>query len=150
LPASCPACHGAWDAPGLGRYAIESAIWRGARSEVWRARHREPGTPVAIKVVHAAGGADALRLDERFVREARAAARIDHPGIVRVHDFDRGHGRLFLVMELASGVTLREALADAPFAVGRATALAAQLCDVLAAAHRAGIAHRDVKPENLV
>ena len=114
---------------------------------VYRATQLGLGRQVAVKVLTMAGD-EALA---RFQREAQVLAHLEHPGIVRVHDFGVDAGQAFLVMELVEGMTLErylEARGCPPPA--RFTAIATALLDALAAAHAAGIVHRDIKPANLM
>ena len=105
---------------------------------------------VAVKVMHPGLGDD----DEfaaRFVREARAAARLSHPNVVAVYDQGDDDGTVFLAMELIDGITLRDVIRkEAPMPPARALALIEPVLSALAAAHRAGLIHRDVKPENVL
>ena len=105
---------------------------------------------VAVKVMHPGLGDD----DEfaaRFVREARAAARLSHPNVVAVFDQGDDDGTVFLAMELVPGHTLRDVIRkEAPMSPARALALLEPVLSALAAAHRAGLIHRDVKPENVL
>ncbi|MBK7876287.1 MAG: serine/threonine protein kinase [Planctomycetes bacterium] len=124
-------------------------VGQGGMGCVYRARHRQLDRMVALKIL-APGTEDDARFEERFLREARALARLDHPGIVRVHDFGRAGARWYLTMEFVEGTTLRALLRE-----GRVTARAAldivpQLCDALQYAHDEGIVHRDIKPENVL
>ncbi len=110
--------------------------------------------PVAIKVIAARTGVVPLsgaELDARFVREARVAARISHPGVVTVHDAGREGDSLYLVMELVEGEALGERLARRDFpAAAEALEVVAQVADALAAAHALGVVHRDIKPGNVI
>jgi eukaryotic-like serine/threonine-protein kinase len=90
------------------------------------------------------------RATRRFVREARATARLAHPNVARVYDFGRGGGPPFLVMELLEGETLAARLASGPLPPAEAARVAAAVADALEAAHERGIVHRDVKPSNIV
>ena len=105
---------------------------------------------VAVKVMHPGMGDD----DEfaaRFVREARAAARLSHPNVVSVFDQGDDDGIVFLAMEYVPGHTLRDVIrTEAPMPPARALALIEPVASALAAAHRAGLIHRDVKPENVL
>jgi serine/threonine-protein kinase len=133
------------------RYRVGPVIARGGMSTVYRGLDTRLDRPVAIKVLDPAMAADpAFRV--RFEREARLAARIDHPAVVDVHDQgDAPDGALFLVMELVEGGTLRDVL-RARGAVGVPAALAVMepVLAGLAEAHRQGMVHRDVKPENVL
>jgi len=116
--------------------------------EVNRARDPRLGRDVAIKVIGGEGPASAERL-RRFEQEARAVAALQHPHILAVHDVGTHEGRPYLVLELLEGETLRERLSHGPFPVRKASEVAAQICDGLAAAHVHGVVHRDLKPENV-
>jgi serine/threonine-protein kinase len=134
-----------------GRVELEARIGQGAMGIVYRGRDRVTGGPVAVKVVHA-GSASELDGLHRFLREAEAVASVTHPAIVRSLHVDVSEdGRLFQVMELLEGETLEARLARAgalPPPV--ACRLGAVLAGALAAAHAAGVVHRDVKPSNVM
>ncbi|MET0478691.1 MAG: serine/threonine-protein kinase [Actinomycetota bacterium] len=137
-----------------GRYVLGGPLGRGGMGTVWRADDVLLGRPVAVKEVELPGGPpgagrDALR--ERALREARAAARLNHPGVVTLHDAVEADDRLFLVMELVDAPTLRD-LVDRSGPVGHwaAARVGLELLDALDAAHRAGIVHHDVKPANVM
>ncbi len=137
-----------------GRYRVEAVLARGGMSTVYRGTDTRLERPVAIKVMERGFAADPVFL-ERFEREARAAARLRHPGVVGVFDqgVDRSGGadHVFLVMELVEGGTLRDLLRErGPLAVPLALSLAEPVLSALAAAHREGLVHRDVKPENVL
>jgi serine/threonine protein kinase len=133
----------------LGAYEIAAQIGAGGMGEVYRARDPRLGRDVAIKVLPAAFAADPDRL-RRFEQEARAAAALNHPSILAVHDIGMGGDAPFIVSELLEGETLRERLRSGPVHVRRAIAYAVQIARGLAAAHEKGITHRDLKPENLL
>src|SRR5262245_49384058 len=123
--------------------------------EVYRARDNRLAREVAIKVLPAAFAADADRL-HRFEQEARAAAALNHPNILTVHEIGShaaasGSSFPYVVSELLEGRTLRETLGEAPkgLSIRKAIDYATQLATGLAAAHEKGIVHRDVKPENI-
>ncbi|MEV8516223.1 protein kinase [Dactylosporangium sp. NPDC051484] len=132
-----------------GRYELRSVIGRGGMAEVWQAVDGRLGRPVAVKLLHDAGGADPS-LPRRFEREARTVARLSHPNIVAVHDVGVDNGTPYLVMELVQGHSLADEIAAGPLEPQRAARLAEQVCDALAAAHDAGVVHRDVKPANIL
>jgi len=118
---------------------------------VYRAVHLGLGKEVALKILAPVKGAAAADFPERFAREARAIARLDHPGCVRI--FDYGHARdgsQYIAMELIDGPTLGAALAADAFSVARALHVGRAILSALAHAHAHGIVHRDVKPENVM
>jgi len=115
---------------------------------VYRARDTRLGRDVAIKVVSEALGADEAFV-ERFEREARLAASLNHPNVVTLHDIGFHDGKPYFITELLLGNSLRERLAGEPVPVSIALGWAAQMAQGLAAAHEHGIIHRDLKPENV-
>lgn len=135
-----------------GRYRVDAELARGGMATVYRARDLRLDRPVALKVMHA----HLARDDEfvrRFVHEARAAARLQHPHIVSVYDQgeDPDTGAVFLAMELVEGRTLRDVIrSEAPLSTRAALALLIPVTEALAAAHAEGMIHRDVKPENVL
>jgi tetratricopeptide (TPR) repeat protein len=131
----------------LGPYEVVSLLGAGGMGEVWRARDTRLGREVAIKVVHPRLASDPDRLS-RFEKEARAAAQLDHPNILVVHDVGTHEGSPFIVSELLQGESLREKL-GAPLPPKKAVDYAVQIAHGLAAAHEKGIVHRDIKPENV-
>ncbi|MGW2633223.1 protein kinase domain-containing protein [Streptomyces chattanoogensis] len=140
-----------------GRYRLLDIIGRGGMGEVWRARDESLGRQVAVKCLkpvgprHEAGFLTVLR--ERFRREARAAAGLQHRGITVVHDFGEDEGTLFLVMELLSGRNLSQLLDDnrrRPLPVPDVIDIAEQVGAALAYTHDQVIVHRDLKPANIV
>ncbi|MEU5788511.1 protein kinase [Micromonospora purpureochromogenes] len=132
-----------------GRYQSEELLGSGGMGEVWRGRDLRLDRPVAIKVLSVAGLEEPMAA-ERFDREARAAARLTHPHIVGVYDFGTEGDDSYLVMELVEGRTVSALIHDGPLPVEQAVSIAAQACDGIAAAHAAGVVHRDVKPGNLI
>ena len=135
-----------------GRYRIGSRVARGGMASVYEAHDVRLDRTVAVKVMHPGlGDGDGDEFAERFVREARAAARLSHPNVVAVYDQGNDAGTVFLVMELVPGHTLRDTVTkESPMAPGRALALLEPVVSALAAAHRSGLIHRDVKPENVL
>ena len=137
-----------------GRYVLGGPLGRGGMGTVWRADDVLLGRPVAVKEVELPGGpagADRAALRERALREARAAARLNHPGVVTLHDAVEADDRLFLVMELVDAPTLRDLVdRSGPVGHGAAARIGLELLDALDAAHRAGIVHHDVKPANVM
>ncbi len=137
-------------APGtrVGVYEIVGPLGVGGMGEVYRARDPRLGRDVAIKVLPAAFAADPERL-QRFEQEARAAAALNHPNILAVHDIGQHAGAPFIVSELLEGETLRERLHGGALPARKAIEYGVQIAQGLAAAHEKGIVHRDLKPENL-
>jgi eukaryotic-like serine/threonine-protein kinase len=142
-----------WDGPcgtQVDRYYVEKLLGGGGMGAVYFARHVHLEQPVALKLVKA-NLAASRDMVERFVREAKAAAAIGNPHIIRVSDFGiTSDGRAFLAMELLDGRDLDHVLAsDKTLAPARAARIALQVLDGLGAAHAAGIVHRDLKPANI-
>jgi serine/threonine protein kinase len=133
-----------------GRYAVEARIARGGMATVYLALDRRLEREVALKVMHA-HLADDPQFTARFIREARAAARLPYPGVVAVFDQGEDHGLLYLAMEYLAGRTLREVLDElGVLTPGEALEVIEPILEALAAAHAAGIVHRDMKPENVI
>jgi serine/threonine protein kinase len=122
----------------LGPYEIIGALGAGGMGEVYRARDPRMGRDVAIKI-------SAERYSDRFEREVRAVAALNHANICQVYDV----GPNYLVMELIQGPTLADRIAAGPMALDETLAIARQIGDALDAAHEKGIVHRDLKPANI-
>ncbi|MCA1559766.1 MAG: serine/threonine protein kinase [Acidobacteria bacterium] len=133
----------------IGPYEILSAIGAGGMGEVYRARDTKLGRQLALKVLPVDVSMDAGRRD-RFELEARSASALNHPNIVTIYEIGRVDSTSYIAMELVSGRTLRDLLAEGALPIRRFLALAAQIADGLARAHEAGIVHRDLKPENVM
>jgi serine/threonine-protein kinase len=133
-----------------GKYELTQLLGEGAMGAVYRARHRGLGTSVAIKLLHPEL-ATRPDLVARFRQEAHAASAIGHPHIVAVHDLATAeNGACYLVMELLRGESLRQLLErEGRLSMEQTVALVGQLLSALAAAHHAGVVHRDLKPDNL-
>ncbi len=132
-----------------GKYQVESVIGRGGMGVVLAATHRDLGTRVALKVLTVEPGPSAADAVARFLREARAAARLRSEFVARVHDFGTIEaGRPFMVLEFLEGDDLSALLARGMSTVDLVDAIC-QACAGLAEAHAAGIVHRDLKPSNL-
>jgi serine/threonine protein kinase len=133
-----------------GRYAVTARIARGGMATVYLALDRRLDREVALKVMHA-HLADDPQFTARFIREARSAARLSHPGVVAVFDQGEDDGLLYLAMEYLEGRTLREVLGElGALTPGEALDVLEPALDALGAAHAAGIVHRDIKPENVL
>ncbi len=139
---------GAVDPPS--RYRLMEVIGEGGMGRVYRAHDTTLGRDVAIKIIETElpAGPDKTQQRERFVREARAAARLVHPNIVAVHDVDPEAG--WLVMDLVEGKSLRELAGTGPLPAPLVRTIAAQVLSALAAAHASGVIHRDIKPSNII
>ena len=134
----------------MAGYRIEEQIARGGMGVVYRATHLGLERPVALKVI-ARELVDRPGFRERFLRESRLAARLEHPAVVPVYDSREVEGELIVAMRLVKGGDLRRLIdRDGPLPPQRAINLLAQVADALDAAHTAGIVHRDVKPHNIL
>ncbi|MEU8707866.1 serine/threonine-protein kinase [Streptomyces sp. NPDC048565] len=139
------------------RYRLLDLIGRGGMGEVWRARDESLGRQVAVKCLKPMGPqhdpAFTRILRERFRREARVAAGLQHRGVTVVHDFGESDGVLYLVMELLEGRNLSQLLEEnkqRPLPVADVVDIAEQVADALGYTHRQGIVHRDLKPANIM
>ncbi|MGZ4448827.1 MAG: serine/threonine-protein kinase [Nocardioides sp.] len=133
-----------------GRYTLDREIGRGGMGAVWLGRDEVLGRAVALKRIGMAPGGSSPDL-ERAEREARLAARLNHPHVVAVFDLVDDQDQQWLVMEYVEGVTLAELVQrDGALTPDQASPLVRQAADALAAAHAAGIVHRDVKPSNIL
>jgi len=127
---------------------LQGSLGRGGMGIVFRARQVRLDRDVAVKLMSPEVAKDP-EFAERFEREAKAMARLQHPGIVAVHDFGEAAGVYYLVMELVDGPNLRE-LMDQEMDPTQASEIVSQLCDALSYAHERGVVHRDIKPENVL
>ncbi|WP_406070324.1 protein kinase domain-containing protein [Micromonospora sp. NBC_01638] len=135
------------------RYELTYPVGRGGMGQVWAGFDERLDRPVAIKFLRQLEVPEDERetAGKRFRREARATARLDHPGVPAVHDLGVHGEDLFLVMQLVPGIVLADHIAEQErLPVGEAASIAAQVCSVLAAAHAASLVHRDLKPQNLM
>ncbi|MCP4642788.1 MAG: protein kinase [bacterium] len=138
------------DLQRLGHYEIVNKVAEGGFGVVYNARDTRLGRNVAVKVLHPYHASDPTRV-ARFVREARSAAKLQHPGIVQVFDIIESEGRMALVMEFIDGMTLDAYLKENPkLTLADKIEIGAQIADTLDVAHKAGVIHRDVKPANVM
>jgi hypothetical protein len=139
--------------PALGQtlkhYRLDGLIGEGGMGIVYRAQDLKLQRPVALKLLPTELTADAERR-KRFIFEARAAARINHPAIAQVFDVDEEHGTFFIAMEMVEGKTVRDLIASGQLDLLGAIEIALQVSAGLAKAHAAGIVHRDIKPANVI
>jgi serine/threonine protein kinase len=141
---------GRWRGFEIGNYRVLDRLGQGGMGAVFLAEHVTLGKRVAVKVLNRTRGASELAL-ERFVREAKAAAKLNHPNIIQVFDISTTSTPPYLVMEYVDGVTMQAAVArNGPLAPGDAAYIARQIALGLDEAFRHGIVHRDVKPANIL
>jgi TolB-like protein/predicted Ser/Thr protein kinase len=143
-PAPCP------DAPlpeRIGRYRVERRLGRGGMGIVYAGRDERLDRPVALKLISADAPGEEER--RRFAREARAAARVNHPHVCQVYEVDEHAGQPFIAMELLAGEPLSDRLAAGPVAPADAVAWTLQVLDALQALHAQSLVHRDLKPSNV-
>jgi serine/threonine-protein kinase len=135
------------------RYEIRRLIGSGGMGAVYEARDLELDGPVALKVIRPDITADSTRVVEftqRLRQELRLARRVTHRNVLRIHDIGEADGLGFITMPYVEGPDLGAVLADAPPSVGRAIRLGRQMFEGVAAAHDAGVVHRDLKPQNIL
>jgi eukaryotic-like serine/threonine-protein kinase len=137
-------------APGtrLGPYEVIALIGAGGMGEVYKAQDARLGRSVALKLLSDDLNRGGLAV-ERFLREARLAAALNHPNICTIYDIGEDAGKHYIAMELLDGQTLRERLGTGSIDVATLLEIATGVADALDAAHRVGIVHRDIKPENV-
>lgn len=138
----------------FGNYRIDDVIGDGGMGAVYRATDLTLDRPVAVKVMHGDLAGDP-QFQQRFLQEARAAARLDHPSIVRVYQFGQGEDLIYMVMELVDGLSLGAYLRQLArqhqvVRLEETLALIAQVAEALGYAHRQGVIHRDIKPDNIL
>jgi hypothetical protein len=128
---------------------ILECLGRGGMGVVYKARQPRLDRLVALKVLAPEREKDP-QFAERFAREAKALARLNHPNIVTVHDFGEADGLFYLMMEYVDGLSLRELLRTRKLAPQEALAIVPKICEALQFAHNKGVVHRDIKPENVL
>ncbi|HLJ81378.1 MAG TPA: serine/threonine-protein kinase, partial [Ktedonobacterales bacterium] len=133
----------------LGSYELVRRLGEGGMAQVYLARDIRLGREVAVKVLDARL-AERPGFRERFLREARVAAALDHPNIVPLYDFGDTEHLLYLVMPFVSGGSLQDVLRRAPLSAGEVVTYGSQMTDALEYAHKRGVVHRDVKPANML
>src|SRR5262245_54276194 len=133
-----------------GRYNVINKIGEGGMGSVYLAEQVSIGRKVALKVLHGSYASDDEFIN-RFRREARLAASLNHRNIVTIYDFDQGNdGSLFIAMEYLQGTKLSDVIRrDGPLEIHRAVRLAGQISEGLSVAHVNGVIHRDIKPDNV-
>ena len=130
-------------------HRFDGVLGRGGTGVVFRAQARDGDRPVAVKLLRRALAGDPA-FAERFEREARTLARLEHPHIVRVLDGGVRGEWCYLVTELVDGADLRQMLRQGPLSVDETLRLVRQICAALQFAHEHGVVHRDIKPENIL
>lgn len=133
----------------IGSFIIQAPLGAGGMGEVYLAEDVRLRRRVALKVISPELAMDAAA-GKRLLREARAAATLEHPNICTVYEVGEADGRSFIAMQYVDGGTLADRLKQAPLALPAAISVGAQVANALAEAHRHGIVHRDVKPQNVM
>ena len=137
------------DGTPFGRYRLVELLGRGGMGEVWRAHDTSTNRTVAIKLLPPHLAQDQTFV-QRFRREAEAAAQLNNPHIIPIHNYGEIDGRLYVDMRLIEGRDLQAVLADGPLEPARAVRIVEQVAKALHAAHKVALVHRDVKPSNIL
>jgi serine/threonine-protein kinase len=134
----------------IGAYRLEKLIGEGGMADIYLARHALLKRPCAVKLLKPSRASD--EMTARFEREVQIVSQLSHPNIVEIYDYGRSsEGLFYYAMEYLDGINLTELVTrDGPVPVARAVGILRQVCAGLAAAHAAGLVHRDVKPENIM
>ncbi|MGH2437842.1 MAG: serine/threonine-protein kinase, partial [bacterium] len=133
----------------ISHYEILEPLGEGGMGAVYRAVDTRLGRPVAIKLLHGGGTADAEN-KKRFIQEARAASALNHPHIITIYDIGQDGGVDFIAMEYLAGSSLAHVIGRTGLEIREALKYAVQIADALATAHAVGIVHRDIKPSNIM
>src|SRR2546425_5157553 len=133
----------------LSHYRIISKLGSGGMGEVYLAQDTRLGRNVALKILPADVAADESRM-KRFVQEAKAASALNHQNIITIYEIGEAKSTHYIATEFVDGVTLRQKIRQAALSASEALDVAIQVCSALAAAHEAGIVHRDIKPDNIM
>jgi predicted Ser/Thr protein kinase len=134
-----------------GRYQLLTRIGEGGMGVVWRAHDQLLDRQIAVKELHIRVGVDGDYHTKQVLREARAAARLRHPGVIAVHDVIVDNGRPLILMELVDGLSLADMIRrQGPVSEEKVAEIGARVLDALAVAHAQGVVHRDVKPANIL
>ena len=136
-------------APHFPEFDFLELIGKGGMGAVYKVRQRDLDRVVALKILPPGIG-ESPEFSARFTREARALAKLNHPGIVTIHEFGQQDGLHFIVMEFVDGVNLGHLMKNGRVSPREALAIVPQICDALQYAHDQGIVHRDIKPENIL
>ena len=136
-------------AAAFPKLEIFELIGQGGMGYVFKARQPKIDRLVALKILPQSLAADPA-FAERFTREGRLLARLNHPNIVTLHDFGQANGLFYLLMEFVDGVNLRQAMKAGRFTPSQALAVVPKICEALQYAHNEGVLHRDIKPENIL
>src|ERR1700744_4346944 len=137
------------DGTPFGRYRLVELLGRGGMGEVWRAYDTDTDRIVAIKLLPAFLSDDE-EFQQRFRREAHAAARLNNPHVIPIHNYGEIDCQLYVDMRLIEGRDLQTVLADGPLDPARAVRIIEQVAMALHAAHKVGLLHRDIKPSNFL
>jgi len=133
----------------IAHYRIVKKLGCGGMAEVYQAKDIKSNEPVALKILLPHLVEDEV-VRQRFLREAKVGMDLNHPGIARVYEVGEDNNRFFIAMELVKGKSLQQLIEHTPLSLRQAIAIAQQVADALAVAHRQGIVHRDIKPGNIM